>query len=81
MRVHLDESSLQNGPLRVLPATHAQGILSDDDIQRLAVQIAPVDCLASQGAVLAMRPLLVHASSKSLSENSTLEGGLQLAIT
>ena len=69
-RVHLDESSLQNGPLRVLPATHAQGILSDDDIQRLAVQIAPVDCLASQGAVLAMRPLLVHASSKSLSENS-----------
>ena len=56
MRVHLDESSLQNGPLRVLPATHAQGILSDDDIQRLAVQIAPVDCLASQGAVLAMRP-------------------------
>jgi len=39
--------------------------LSDDAIQELAAQIAPVNCVVPQGGVLVMRPLLVHASSKS----------------
>lgn len=93
LRVHLDHSSLRNGPLRVLPGSHVKGILSDDDIQLLAAQIAPVECLVPEGGVLAMRPLLVHASSKSSSEDSRrvlhieyaasviLEEGLQLTIT
>ena len=82
-----------DGPLRVLPGSHVKGILSDDDIQLLAAQIAPVECLVPEGGVLAMRPLLVHASSKSSSEDSRrvlhieyaasmiLEEGLQLTIT
>ena len=65
LRVHLDDSSENNGPLRVLPATHTQGVLSDDAMRLLATQVAPVDCLVPRGGVLAMRPLLVHASSKS----------------
>src|ERR1700686_5464650 len=32
LRVHLDDSTAQNGPLRVRPATHKLGILSDDEI-------------------------------------------------
>jgi hypothetical protein len=32
------------------------------------IQIAPVDCLVPKGGVLVMRPLIVHASSKSRSE-------------
>jgi ectoine hydroxylase-related dioxygenase (phytanoyl-CoA dioxygenase family) len=65
LRIHLDNSTTHNGPLRVLPGTHTQGVLSDDAIQELAARIAPVDCLVPQGGVLVMKPLLVHASSKS----------------
>jgi hypothetical protein len=68
LRVHLDDSSDRNGPLRVLPGTHMMGVLNDDAIGRLASQIAVVDCLVAAGGIVAMRPLIVHASSKSLIE-------------
>jgi ectoine hydroxylase-related dioxygenase (phytanoyl-CoA dioxygenase family) len=68
LRIHLDDSTEHNGPLRVLPRTHTQGVLSDDAIHALAAKIEPVDCLAPRGGVLVMKPLLVHASSKSQME-------------
>jgi ectoine hydroxylase-related dioxygenase (phytanoyl-CoA dioxygenase family) len=64
LRVHLDDSTQANGPLRLLPGTHASGVLSHDEIQRMAAAITPVTCVASAGGVVAMRPLVVHASSK-----------------
>jgi ectoine hydroxylase-related dioxygenase (phytanoyl-CoA dioxygenase family) len=64
LRVHLDESNTDNGPLRVLPGTHMKGVLTDNDIEELARSIPPSDCVVPQGGVLAMRPLVVHASSK-----------------
>jgi ectoine hydroxylase-related dioxygenase (phytanoyl-CoA dioxygenase family) len=92
LRIHLDDSTTHNGPLRVLPGTHMQGVLSDDDIQVLATKKAPVDCLVPRGGVLAMKPLLIHASSKSqmemprrvlhieYSETAIVGTGLELAI-
>jgi len=68
LRVHLDDSSSDNGPLRVLPRSHTSGVLSDEGIRDLAVRITPVDCAAAKGGAVAMRPLLVHASSKSHAE-------------
>jgi len=68
LRIHLDDSTADNGPLRVLPGTHTMGVLSDDAIHQLTTQIPAVDCLVARGGVLAMRPLLVHASSKSQTE-------------
>lgn len=68
LRIHLDDSSSDNGPLRVLPGTHQLGVLNDDQIQELATRIGDVDCLVGCGGVVAMRPLIVHASSKSKSE-------------
>jgi ectoine hydroxylase-related dioxygenase (phytanoyl-CoA dioxygenase family) len=65
LRLHLDDSNEQNGPLRVLPGTHTQGILSDDAVLQLSKERQAVDCLVPSGGILAMRPLLVHASSKS----------------
>jgi ectoine hydroxylase-related dioxygenase (phytanoyl-CoA dioxygenase family) len=65
LRLHLDDSVSANGPLRVLPGTHNRGVLSDDEIAQLPAEIRPVECLAPAGGVVAMRPLLVHASSKS----------------
>lgn len=68
LRLHLDDSSADNGPLRVLPSTHTLGVLSDEQLHDLSMRIAAVDCLVPKGGVLAMRPLIVHASSKSHSE-------------
>jgi ectoine hydroxylase-related dioxygenase (phytanoyl-CoA dioxygenase family) len=68
LRIHLDDSNAHNGPLRVLPGTHTKGALSDDAIHEFAAQVEPTDCLVPQGGVLEMRPLLIHASSKSQSE-------------
>jgi ectoine hydroxylase-related dioxygenase (phytanoyl-CoA dioxygenase family) len=68
LRVHLDDSTTENGPLRVLPATHTLGVLNEGALHALSTQREPIDCLVPAGGILAMRPLLVHASSKSKSE-------------
>ncbi len=65
LRLHLDDSNEENGPLRVLPETHKQGVLTDDATHELAGKTRPIECTVPRGGVLIMRPLLVHASSKS----------------
>jgi ectoine hydroxylase-related dioxygenase (phytanoyl-CoA dioxygenase family) len=64
LRIHLDDSHAENGPLRVLPGTHQLGVLSDTEVMEQARRIEPAECLALAGDVLAMRPLIIHASSK-----------------
>ena len=64
LRLHFDDSRQDNGPLRVLPGTHALGVLSEADTERLVREIPPVDCLVSSGGTIAMHPLILHASSK-----------------
>jgi ectoine hydroxylase-related dioxygenase (phytanoyl-CoA dioxygenase family) len=64
LRLHFDDSREDNGPLRVLPGTHALGVLSEADTKCLLREIPPVDCLVSSGGIVAMRPLILHASSK-----------------
>ena len=93
LRIHLDDSTAVNGPLRVFPATHTLGVLSDDRIHELATKAAPVECVVPAGGILAMRPLLVHSSSKSHADadrrvlhieyaaSSSIAEPLELAIT
>jgi hypothetical protein len=59
-----DDSSDRNGPLRVRPRTHTIGVLTA--IKQLASEIAALDCPVAARGVVAMRPLIIHASSKSL---------------
>lgn len=66
VRVHLDASTLQNGSLRVVPASHTRGYLSDAEIVNSSAESNSVTCLVSRGGLLLMRPLLLHASSKSV---------------
>jgi len=92
LRLHLNDSTSENGPLRVLPRTHTLGVLTDDQIRNLAGRVEQVECLVPRGGVLAMRPLIVHASSKSATEAPRsvlhieyarvhgLSDGLELAI-
>jgi ectoine hydroxylase-related dioxygenase (phytanoyl-CoA dioxygenase family) len=92
LRLHLDDSHTANGPLRVLPGTHRFGVLSGAEIRSLVRKVEPVDCIAPAGGVVAMRPLILHASSKARCDQprrvlhieyvDSLEvaGGLRLAI-
>jgi ectoine hydroxylase-related dioxygenase (phytanoyl-CoA dioxygenase family) len=92
LRIHLDDSTESNGPLRVLPGTHRHGVLSDEAMQARARECEPIDCLVARGGVLAMRPLIIHASSKSRTDaprrvlhieyaaSMTVGEGLELAI-
>lgn len=60
LRLHLDDSVAENGPLRVLPGTHTLGVLNDDALHELSTQIPTVVCLVLRGGILVMRPLVVH---------------------
>ncbi len=66
VRVHLDRCGVENGPMRVLPGSHREGRLSSDAIARWRAEHAPVGPTVERGAVLAFRPLLLHASSAAL---------------
>ena len=68
LRLHLDDSTESNGPLRVLPGTHDRGVLTDEAIHELAERSVPIECQVPRGGLVALRPLLVHASSKSQAE-------------
>jgi len=85
LRISLDDSTSTNGPLRVLPDTHREGLLGDAEIERLARTVTGVDCIAPAGGVVVMRPLTVHASSKAIDEQPRrvlhIEYASSLAIT
>ena len=92
LRVHLDDSTSSNGPLRVIPGTHRMGVLTDAKILEQSANASAVECTVQVGGVIAMHPLLIHASSKSESElprrvlhieyasRIDIDVGLQLAI-
>lgn len=62
IRLHLDESGIDNGPLRVIPGSHREGRLSAERISRREKDDS-VTCTVPRRGALLMRPLLLHASS------------------
>jgi len=92
LRLHLDNSNEDNGPLRVLPGTQNRGVLTDEEIHLLSEEVAPAECCVGVGGVVLMRPLVIHASSKAVSSaprrvlhieyaaHPSFEHGLELAI-
>lgn len=64
LRLHLDDCGPDDGPLRVVPASHVEGLL--DDAAAIARRDArgTVACPVPRGGAMLMRPLLLHASSK-----------------
>jgi ectoine hydroxylase-related dioxygenase (phytanoyl-CoA dioxygenase family) len=64
VRLHLDDCGDSNGPLRVSPGTHQQGLIPSTDAASHAATRGEVPCLALTGEILLMRPLLLHASSQ-----------------
>jgi ectoine hydroxylase-related dioxygenase (phytanoyl-CoA dioxygenase family) len=68
VRLHLDDADEANGALRVLAGTHRLGRLDAENIAKCRETHAEVICDAQTGDALLMRPLLLHASSRSTSE-------------
>ena len=64
VRVHLDACASQDGPLRVVPGTHGRGRIEPEVAAAIRATAMEVPCHAEKGEALAMRPLLLHASSK-----------------
>jgi len=63
VRLHLDPCGEDNGPVRVLDGTHRLGRLTAPEVDELRATVSESVCLAPEGALLAFRPLLLHASS------------------
>jgi len=58
-RIHLDDVTIGNGPLRVIPGTHHYFESGPEELRE------PVTVCCSAGDVLLMRPLLTHSSGHS----------------
>lgn len=64
VRIHLDDSGPDNGPLRVLPGSHRFGWL-DEQLDEWKQRVPEVICAIGCGGVVTMCPLTLHASSPS----------------
>lgn len=65
VRLHLDDCSEVDGPLKVVPGSHKLGRIEAHQAPLVRQQSGEHVCIAPQGSALLMRPLLLHASSKS----------------
>lgn len=68
-RVHLDESTEQNGCLKLIPGSHKEGVMSQASIDSYSKMHSAISCEAPAGSALIMRPHILHSSSKALSND------------
>jgi ectoine hydroxylase-related dioxygenase (phytanoyl-CoA dioxygenase family) len=92
LRIHLDASASDNGPLRVIPGSHKQRITDEVEFRRIVDAGPQVELIVGRGGVIAMNPLLIHASSKcsrdeprrvlhiEYAETMAIESGVRLAF-
>jgi Phytanoyl-CoA dioxygenase (PhyH) len=63
VRLQLDDCGPDNGPLKVLPGSHAAEVLSPERVRHWQECVPPAICCVPAGGALLMRPLILHASS------------------
>lgn len=64
VRLSLDDCSPDNGPLRVSPGTHREGVIPGERIRERVSAAGETVCTNRAGDLLLMKPLLLHASSQ-----------------
>lgn len=74
LRVHLDDCDESNGALRVLAGSHRAGRLAVEAIREWVASGKAEMCSASAGSALAMKPLLLHASSRMEKSEENTDG-------
>ena len=62
LRVHIDACPQENGPLRVIPGSHDDGVLTEEAIAQRVDATERIDLAVERGDVVAMAPLLLHSS-------------------
>ncbi|HEY8880785.1 MAG TPA: phytanoyl-CoA dioxygenase family protein [Roseateles sp.] len=65
LRVHLDPCGVEDGALRFVPGSHCLGVIDAAAAVRERDRVGEQIGTASPGDVIAMKPLVLHASSKS----------------
>lgn len=64
IRIHLDDTTENNGALKVISGSHKKR-LKDEEIKLISEHSIPFTCEVNSGGVQVLKPLLLHASSKS----------------
>lgn len=64
IRVHLDDTNEDNGALHILPGSHKKK-LNNEEIKLITANSMATVCEVRSGGIQMMKPLLLHASSKS----------------
>jgi hypothetical protein len=67
LRIQLDASDVTNGPIRMIEGSHQKGILNATELFEKVRRGREVSGQTEVGGVIAMSPLIVHASSKAAS--------------
>ncbi|MFC4739321.1 phytanoyl-CoA dioxygenase family protein [Flavobacterium ponti] len=62
IRIHLDNTTKENGALKVINKSHKKGVLRTDNID-FKHEIETI-CEVEKGGIMIMKPLLFHASNK-----------------
>ena len=65
VRLHIDACGDKDGPLKMLVGTHLRGYINPDSIAEIRQATTETISTAQQGDAWAMRPHVLHASSKS----------------
>lgn len=65
IRIHLDDTNADNGALKVVKGSHKK-VHKSEDIHLMTG--APITCNVNRGGVHIMKPLLLHASSKTINQ-------------
>lgn len=68
VRLHLDPADVSNGALMVTPGSHSLGRIPAGEAADVAKRLGSHTCTAQAGDALLLRPLILHASSKSMSK-------------
>lgn len=66
IRIHLDDATVSNGCLKVIPGSHSLGILTNEQVQDKVHQEPALFCEVPAGGAVIMRPHILHASAKSV---------------
>jgi hypothetical protein len=66
VRIHLDVCESGNGALRVIPGSHLLGKVAEDSVADVVAGTNMVELYAPKGAMILMRPLLLHSSAPAL---------------
>ncbi len=67
VRIHLDDTTTENGALNVIPQSHLKGIYRPETINWQIER--EVSCSVNTGGVMLMKPLLLHSSARTTNQN------------